>query len=66
MTERTDQFDERDQLEGIEPPVGDEADVTSGDAVADAAAVKDATGGAATSGQGPDAFGAPEGGGDPA
>ena len=24
MTERTDQFDERDQLEGIEPPVHDE------------------------------------------
>ena len=25
MTERADQFDERDQLEGIEPPVGEDA-----------------------------------------
>jgi hypothetical protein len=50
MTERTDQFDERDQLEGIESPVHDDADA----------------GGAATSDtapdQGADAFGAPEGG----
>jgi hypothetical protein len=46
MTERTDQFDERDQLEGIEPPVGDEA--------------AEPTDGLAE--QGPDAFGAPEGG----
>ncbi len=38
MTERTDQFDERDQLEGIELPVEDDVE------------------------QGPDAFGAPEGG----
>ena len=30
MTERTDQFDERDQLEGIEPPIDDNAD--TGDA----------------------------------
>jgi hypothetical protein len=62
MTERTDQFDERDQLEGIEAPIGNEADVAGGDSVADAAAVEDATDGAASSGQGPDAFGAPEGG----
>jgi hypothetical protein len=40
MTERTDQFDERDQLEGIEPPAADDTEVE----------------------QGPDAFGAPEGG----
>ena len=26
MTERTDQFDERDQLEGIGPPGGDDTD----------------------------------------
>ena len=25
MTERADQFDERDQLEGIEPPIGEDA-----------------------------------------
>ena len=62
MTERTDQFDERNRLEGTEPPTGDEAAAASGDALADAAAVEDATGGAASSGQGPDAFGAPEGG----
>ena len=36
MTERTDQFDERDQLEGIEPPVHDDAD-TSDDAAGGAA-----------------------------
>jgi hypothetical protein len=43
MTERTDQFDERDQLEGIEPPIHDDPDEAAAD-------------------QGPDAFGAPEGG----
>ncbi len=50
MTERTDQFDERDQLEGIEPPVHDDTDAGGA-----------ATGEAAPD-QGPDAFGAPEGG----
>jgi hypothetical protein len=29
MTERADQFDERDQLEGIEPPVGEDADASA-------------------------------------
>jgi hypothetical protein len=50
MTERTDQFDERDQLEGIEPPVHDDTDAGGG------------AGGDAAPDQGPDAFGAPEGG----
>jgi hypothetical protein len=30
MTERADQFDERDQLEGIEPPVGEDAGASPG------------------------------------
>jgi hypothetical protein len=48
MTERTDQFDERDQLEGIEPPVHDDTgDVSTEDAATE---------------QRPDALGAPEGG----